>query len=357
MSNQPNWRGEDGAAVNRWCRELSPIKRLAAARMEVSLHKVFTNRSKLLLVLLVAGLLSVHCPVVFGARGGGRAGGVGGAEESPADPGLPGLSLQHQRLFQWTLQNTADKLRALEEKLAAAQRAMLASALASPSDQKAVKSQAEVVAGLQAEISVLRAKALSAVAQTMLPAAQRQFAATPDAASILSGEPAGGDVLAPAGGPAAGAPAPGLATSGRVTGVSANPSSQQVALTADQQQLFQQALQKDAAHLRNMSANLRSALNDLVIAAVVADNKESLQEKAAAVTGVQVGMGAIRLEALAAVAQKMSPEQRQQLVESPVLFQALCEGNAPFGAATAGGRGGRGGGVLGAGRDPLPKER
>jgi Spy/CpxP family protein refolding chaperone len=332
-----------------------------------------SNMKKPFVSSLVAGLLCVSALVASAepGRGGQRAGGlVGGGRGrgSPPDAaGTPALTLRQQQLLQQNLQKDADKLRGLEEKLRVAQQEILAAALASPFDQKALQGKAEAVAKVQADITLLRAKALSAVAQTMRAADKQQLAASPTAPSILTGETADGGIPATGGGDPGGSLVGGGrrgASGGGLGGAlganavgAAGATDAPITLSAEQQQIFLQTLEKDMPRLRNMSANLRSAINDLLVATVASNyDARSIQEKAAAVTGVQVAIAAMRLKGLAAAAQTMTPEQRRQLAESPATFQALSESTPGVGAGRGGG-GGRGAGPLGGGRDSLPKER
>jgi Spy/CpxP family protein refolding chaperone len=317
-----------------------------------------------LTVLLTAGVLGLSGLVAAGAAGraGGLAGGGRGRAGAAAVGEAPVLTARQQRQFDLALQKVAARLRALEEKLRVAQQEVFAAAVASPFDEKAVRNKAEAAARTQADITLVRAKALAAMAQNMGSSQKQQFSAAAGASSLLTGE------LAASSGPAAGGSDPGGSAAGRgrtgspAVGQAANSgapvtaqgeaSGGTVELTAEQQRAFQQALQKDLPRLRNMGANLRSAINDLVVTTLASDyNEESIREKAAAVAGVQVAMGTMRLKALAAVAQAMSPEQKRQLIDSPATFPALSEGSVNSAAS------GRGGSIFGVGRDPLPKER
>ena len=150
-------------------------------------------------------------------------------------------------------------------------------------------------------------------------------------------------------------------------------------LDEQQRQLYQQALQKESTKLRGLSDKLRLAQKDLMAAVLSTNYSETVvQEKAEAMSKIQVEITLVRAGALAAVAPSMKPEQRQQLIDSPSGMALLGAGGAggpggggPRGGGPGGGPGfGPGGGgpggdpghapgpgFPGGGRDQQPRER
>ncbi len=149
-------------------------------------------------------------------------------------------------------------------------------------------------------------------------------------------------------------------------------------LDEQQRQVYQQALQKDSAKLRSLNEKLRLAQKDL-LGAVLGTNYDEkvVQGKAEAVSKIQVELTMVRAEALAVVAPTMKPDQKQQVIDSPMGIALLNaggmggpmgggpRGGGPGGAAGFGPGGGPGGGpgnppgdgFPAGGRDPLPRER
>ncbi len=162
-------------------------------------------------------------------------------------------------------------------------------------------------------------------------------------------------------------------------------------LDEQQRQVYQQALQKDGAKLRTLNEKLRLAQKDL-LGAVLGTNYDEkvVQGKAEAVSRIQVELTMVRAEALAAVAPTMKPDQKQQVIDSPMGIALLNaggmggpmgggpRGGGPGGGAPGFGPGGGPGGAAGfgpgggpgggpgnppgdgfpaGGRDPLPRER
>jgi Spy/CpxP family protein refolding chaperone len=330
------------------------------------------NMKKSLSALLSLGLLAaliqtaVGQPGRGGFPGGGRGGFPGGGPgfggggpgglQGQTD-GMTGLDEQQQQLFQQNLQKSADKLRGLEERLRAAQQELLQATLAATFDEKVVQGKAEAVAATQVEMTMLRAKALATVAQTMPPDERQQFADSPGAATLLSGgNPGRGPGGGPAGGFAGGGPGAFGGGPGGFGGGQGFAGGGMAGPGDPQGQLLQQALQKESGTLRNLEAKLRVAQQELLQATVAPSyDEKTVQGKAEAVGAIQVQMTMVRAKALAAVAQTMTPEARQQMVSSPSASQLLSGGTANTGGGARGIPGnGRGGGFPGGGRGDFP---
>jgi Spy/CpxP family protein refolding chaperone len=305
-----------------------------------------------------------------GAFGGGRGGPPGGDEAAV-------LNNRQQQIFQDTLQGDNDRLRALEIKLHVAQRELLMASLASKFDGKIVQGKAQAVADIQADMAALRAKGLAAVGRTMTALEKQQLASSPSAPAILGGGPSpdagpGGFAGGPGGGFPGGGPG-GFAGGGRGGGPGGGPggpggfpgggpgggSGGILALDAQQQQAFQESLQKDSIRMRGMTVSLRYAENDLVDATLASKfDEKTIREKAETVTGIETAMAVLRVKALAAALQETKPEEKQRLAESPAALQIFTDSN--FGGGPGAGRGGRGGGrggFPGGGGDGAVKER
>jgi Spy/CpxP family protein refolding chaperone len=96
------------------------------------------------------------------------------------------LNDDQRQAFQDALRKQNDQLRPLEEKMRAAQKELIEAALASPYDEKAVRTKADAVAKIQSDIAVLRAKALSAVAPSLEAEQKRQIIESPMGAMLLN---------------------------------------------------------------------------------------------------------------------------------------------------------------------------
>jgi hypothetical protein len=134
-------------------------------------------------------------------------------------------------------------------------------------------------------------------------------------------------------------------------------------LDEQQRQAFDDAMQKESEKLRDLEEKLRTAQRELLEATLAADYSETtVRGKAEAVAKIQVDMTMLRAKALASVASTLKPEQKQQLLESPLGAAMLGGGGGgPRGFGGMMGPGGRGGGFpgrgFGEGRDPGPRER
>lgn len=144
-----------------------------------------------------------------------------------------------------------------------------------------------------------------------------------------------------------------------------------------QRQAFQEALQKEDAKLRELNEKLREAQKELLKAVLAEDYDEKVvRTKAEAVAAVEVEIILIRGKALASVAPSLKPEQKEQMMNSPLGAMLLSSGpgggrpGMPMGGPggppggpgfQGGGRGGPGGpggdGFPGAGRERPPRER
>src|SRR5213593_5314298 len=95
------------------------------------------------------------------ARGAGGPGGGGNGPGPRGGGGFGGgmaLDEQQRELFREANQKNADQLRALDEKLRAAQKELVKATLAEKYDEKAVREKAEAVAKVKVEMTTLRAK-------------------------------------------------------------------------------------------------------------------------------------------------------------------------------------------------------
>ncbi len=96
------------------------------------------------------------------------------------------LDQQQMQLFRESLQKDSDKLRALDEKLRAAQKELVQACVAATYDEKVVREKAEAVAKIQVEITMIRAQAVAAVAPTLKPEQKDQLVESRFAIMILS---------------------------------------------------------------------------------------------------------------------------------------------------------------------------
>ena len=122
-----------------------------------------------------------------GRNGGGTTrGGFGG--------GFGGLGLDDKQmdLYREASEVNRDALAKLDEKLRVAQKELLQAVIAEKYDDTLVGQKAEVVAKIQTEMTLLRAKALSTVAPTLTPEQRDQVESSRMAASMLTGGGMGG---------------------------------------------------------------------------------------------------------------------------------------------------------------------
>src|SRR5258706_9067016 len=148
--------------------------------------------------LLTAGSLLASFTIATAQPPPGGPGGGGGGGGGFGGPGLGGrggfggggmmmvLNEDQRQTFQDALRKQNDQLRPLEEKMRPAQKELLEATLASPYDEKAVRTKADAVAKIQSDITVLRAKALSAVAPSLESEQKRQIIESPMGAMLLN---------------------------------------------------------------------------------------------------------------------------------------------------------------------------
>ena len=135
---------------------------------------------KILIALLATGILSTGVALAQPAGGGGAGGGRGGFQGRLLDD-------QQMTLYREAMQKDADKLRALDEKLRAAQKALLEATVAATYDENVVKQKAEEIAKIQVEITMLRTKGFATVAPTLKPEQKQQLVESRFAIMMLTG--------------------------------------------------------------------------------------------------------------------------------------------------------------------------
>jgi Spy/CpxP family protein refolding chaperone len=103
--------------------------------------------------------------------------------------GFGGLNLDEKQseLLREALQAEGDELRKLYEKLQAATRELVKAVVAEKYDDKVVREKADAVSKLQTEITMLRAKAFSAVSPTLSPEQREQIENNRVTSSIITG--------------------------------------------------------------------------------------------------------------------------------------------------------------------------
>ncbi|MCX7871803.1 MAG: periplasmic heavy metal sensor [Verrucomicrobiae bacterium] len=119
-----------------------------------------------------------------------------------------GLNLddnQRQLLFDG-LQAVAPQMREIMEKLRVAQQELVDAVLAEKYDEQTTRQKAEAVAKLQTELTMLRAKAVSAVAPTLTPEQKQEIKDSPFISNLLTGAGFGGRGFGGFGGPGGGGP-------------------------------------------------------------------------------------------------------------------------------------------------------
>lgn len=117
-------------------------------------------------LFLAAGLL---CPAAFQA-----------AAQAPGGPGGPGVLTQDQRTkLRESMQASEADLTALNQKLAAAQKAAVNAALTKDADEAGVRAKIEAVAKIQTDIAMLRFKAVKQIASTVTAEQKTQMEESP----------------------------------------------------------------------------------------------------------------------------------------------------------------------------------
>lgn len=86
-----------------------------------------------------------------------------------------GLDEKQTELLREAMQADSDEIRKLDEKLRAAQKELVQAVVAEKYDEKVVREKAEVVAKIQTEITMLRAKQIATVAPTLKPEQREQW--------------------------------------------------------------------------------------------------------------------------------------------------------------------------------------
>lgn len=176
-----------------------------------TINKQVTFKASIMTGILIAGLTAVgqqpppppqNQPVPPPAQGVQQPGAPNqpGAPGQPGGPGMQpggprggrffgGLNLddnQRQLLFDG-LQAVGPQMREIMEKLRIAQQELVDAVLAEKYDEQVVRQKAEAVAKLQVELTMLRAKAVSAVAPTLTPEQKQEVKDSPFIAGLLTG--------------------------------------------------------------------------------------------------------------------------------------------------------------------------
>jgi len=101
--------------------------------------------------------------------------------------GFAMLDEQQRTLLREALQKEQDALRALEEKLRAAQKELMQAVLAEKYDEAVVRQKAEAAARIEVEMTLLRARALATVAPTLKTEQKETLINSPFGATMLRG--------------------------------------------------------------------------------------------------------------------------------------------------------------------------
>ncbi len=102
------------------------------------------------------------------------------------------LDDKQQQLLMEAMQANAADVNAIQEKMRAAQQELVKAVLAEKYDEQVVKQKAEAVAKLQVDMTMLRAKAFSAVTPTLTPEQKQDLENSPFVSFMLSGGFGGG---------------------------------------------------------------------------------------------------------------------------------------------------------------------
>jgi Spy/CpxP family protein refolding chaperone len=121
-----------------------------------------------------------------GQQGPGGFQGQGGFQ-GRGGGGMAVLDEQQRNLLREALQKEQDPLRALDEKLRAAQKELMQAVLAEKYDEQVVRQKAEAVAKIEVEMTLLRAKALATVAPTLKTEQKESMINSPFGAMMLRG--------------------------------------------------------------------------------------------------------------------------------------------------------------------------
>lgn len=151
------------------------------------MQKHFSKFARAAAVLVTAGVLGTFALTASAQAPGGGFQGRGGM-----------LDDQQQSVYREALQKESEPLKALDEKLRAAQKELVAATLAEKYDEKVVREKAEAVAKIQVEITLLRAKALATVAPTLKAEQKENLLTSRFTIMMLNG---GMDMMGGRGGP------------------------------------------------------------------------------------------------------------------------------------------------------------
>lgn len=182
--------------------------------------------TKTVSLLLVAGLLG---PMITNAaeeapargrpadRGAGGPGGAGGAGGFGGMRGGAGMLDEKQReVLREAVQSHRDEIRKFDEQLMAAQKELMKAVLAEKQDEKVIREKAEIVAKIQVEQTMIRAKIIASVSPTLKPEQRAQLEQSPYMLGALTSGMGGmgGMRVGPAARPDAGGGRPGRGQGG-----------------------------------------------------------------------------------------------------------------------------------------------
>jgi Spy/CpxP family protein refolding chaperone len=122
------------------------------------------TRSFLTRTLLVAGLICAT-PFITNAQQGGGGGGGGGGQGRGMFAGI--LTQEQQTKIREAMQASQDQMTQLREKLTAAQKEAVTAALAKDANEKTVREKIDAVNKIQADLSILRFKAVKEISSTI----------------------------------------------------------------------------------------------------------------------------------------------------------------------------------------------
>jgi Spy/CpxP family protein refolding chaperone len=124
-----------------------------------------------------------------GPGGPGGQGGQGGAMRLGA-----GLNLDEQQRtkLREAMQKDSEAIRALDEKLRAAQKELVQAAIAEKLDEKVIRAKADAVGKIQADMAVLRSKAFASIAPTLTKEQRDNLENSRIGAAMLMGGLGGG---------------------------------------------------------------------------------------------------------------------------------------------------------------------
>ncbi len=129
-----------------------------------------------------------------GGNRGGRGNFQGRAGGGTGRGGFGGLGLDDKQmeLYREASEQNRDALTKLDEKFRIAQKELLQAAIAEKYDEKIVGEKAGILARIQTEMTLLRARALSTVAPTLKPEQRDELESSRMAAAMLTGGGMGG---------------------------------------------------------------------------------------------------------------------------------------------------------------------